>query len=123
VAAIPDEAVRQDCLTLVEFMRRLTGSEPAMWGGSIVGFGQHDLAYAGGRTRAWPCLAFAPRKRELALYVILPGEDYTELLDRLGKHRVGKSCLWVKRLSDIDMNVLERIAVASLGYIEGCERQ
>lgn len=122
VAAIPDEAVQRDCLTLIELMTRVTGSKPAMWGGSIVGFGQHDLAYASGRTRTWPCLAFAPRKRELALYVIVPGEDYAELLNQLGKHRAGKSCLWVKRLSEIDLDVLEQIAVASLRHTDGCQR-
>jgi hypothetical protein len=121
VAAIPDEAVQQDCRTLIELMRRLTGSEPQMWGEAIIGFGEYDLTYSGGSTRAWPCIAFAPRKRELALYVIAPGEDYADLLHRLGKHRVGKSCLWVKRLSDIDLAVLEQIAAASLRYTEGCE--
>lgn len=123
VAGIPDEAVRQDCLALIELMGRITGSEAQMWGDSIVGFGQHDLAYASGRTRAWPCLAFAPRKRELALYVVVPGEDYSELLPSLGKHRVGKSCLWVKRLSDIDLSFLEQIAARSLSRTEGCERR
>lgn len=123
VTGIPDEAVRQDCLTLIELMRRLTGSEPQMWGDSIVGFGQRDLAYASGRTRAWPCLAFAPRKRDLALYVVVPGEDYSELLSSFGKHRAGKSCVWVKRLSDIDLSVLERIAALSLSRTEGCERR
>lgn len=123
VAAIPDEAVRQDCLTLIELMGRITGAEPQMWGGSIVGFGQHDLAYASGQTRVWPCLAFAPRKRELALYVVAPDVDYAELLNRLGKHRAGKSCLWVKRLSDIDLNVLEQVAAVSLRITEGCEHR
>lgn len=122
VAAIPDDAVRQDCLMLIQLMGRITGSKPQMWGESIIGFGQHDLAYASGRTRVWPCLAFAPRKRELALYVIAPGVDYSKLLHRLGKHRVGKSCLWVKRLSDIDLNVLEQIAAVSLRSVKGCER-
>lgn len=91
VADIPEESVRQDCHALVELMARVSGSQPEMWGESIVGFGQHELVYASGRTHTWPCLAFAPRKRDLALYVIVPDLDYGALLSRLGKHRAGKS--------------------------------
>jgi len=116
--AIPDEAVRQDCRTLTELMRRVTGSQPEMWGAGIVGFGLCRLQYAGGRVDDWPCMGFAPRKRELALYVMAGAERFKHLLPRLGKHRTGKSCLWVKRLSDIDLDVLEQIAATSLQYLK-----
>jgi len=118
IDAIPDEAVRQDCRTLVELMRRVTGSEPQMWGESIVGFDECHLQYASGRVDDWPCMGFAPRKRELALYVMAGVEHFEDLLQRLGKHRTGKSCLWVKRLSDIDLGVLEQIAATSLQYLK-----
>lgn len=122
IDAIPDAAVRSDCRTLVELMTRVTGSGPAMWGESIVGFGEYQLKYASGRTQAWPCLSFAPRKRELALYVIPKRREHVEaLFERLGKHRATKSCLYVKRLSDIDLSVLEQVAAASLKSTEGCE--
>jgi hypothetical protein len=118
IDAIPDEAVRQDCRTLVELMRRVTGSEPQMWGAGIVGFGECPLKYPSGRVEDWPCMSFAPRKRELALYVMAGVEHFEDLLQRLGKHRTGKSCLWVKRLSDIDLGVLEQIATVSLQYLK-----
>lgn len=118
IDAIPDEAVRQDCRTLVELMRRVTGSEPQMWGDSIVGFGECHYKYASGHENDWPCIGFAPRKRELALYVMAGIEHFEDLLPRLGKHRTGKSCLYVKRLSDIDLGVLEQIAAASLQYLK-----
>jgi len=121
IDAISDEAVRQDCRTLIELMRRVTGSEPQMWGDGIVGFGEYALTYSNGRERDWPCLSFAPRKREFALYVV-PGrvEDLEDLLQRLGTHRITKSCLYVKRLSDIDLGVLEQITTASLKQNPGC---
>lgn len=118
IDAIPDEAVRQDCRTLIELMGRVTGSEPEMWGEGIVGFGECQLEYANGRVDDWPCLGFAPRKRELAIYVMAGAEHSKALFRRLGKHRIGKSCLWVKRLSDIDLGVLEQIAAASLRYLK-----
>jgi len=122
IAAITDEAVRQDCGALVEVMRRATGSEPQMWGEDIVGFGEYQLKYASGRELAWPCVAFAPRRRELALYVMAGRDQRVEgLLQRLGKHRTGKSCLYVKRLSDVDLVVLEQIVAASLTFRDGCQ--
>lgn len=118
IDAIPDEAVRQDCHTLIELMRRVTGAEPQMWGESIVGFGECPYEYANGHVDEWPCLGFAPRKRELALYVLAGVERFEDLLQRLGRHRTGKSCLYVKRLSDIDLPVLEQIATISLQYLK-----
>jgi len=121
INAISDEALREDCRTLVELMRRVTGFEPQMWGESIVGFGEYTLTYSSGREHEWPCLSFAPRKRELALYVIPDRvEDLEDLLQRLGTHRTTKSCLYVKRLSDIDLAVLEQIAATSLQQNPGC---
>lgn len=121
IDAIPDESVRQDCRTLVDLLRRVTGAEPEMWGTSIIGFGDYHYKYASGRENDWFYLGFAPRKRELALYVVADMERFKGLLQRLGKYRTGKYCLYVKRLSDIDLGVLEQIAAASLQYLKDIE--
>jgi hypothetical protein len=121
IDALPDEAVRQDCLTLVDMLRRVTGAEPEMWGDSMVGFGNYHYRYASGREGDWFYLGFAPRKRELSLYILAGVERFAELLSRLGKHRTGKGCIYVKRLSDIDLDVLEQIAAASLRYLKETE--
>jgi len=121
IDAISDESVRQDCRTLVDLLRRVTGAEPAMWGDSIVGFGDYHYKYASGRENDWFYLGFAPRKRELALYVVADMERFEDLLRRLGKHRTSKYCLYVKRLSDIDLDVLEQIAAVSLQYLKDIE--
>ncbi len=121
IDAVPDESARQDCRTLVDLMRRVTGAEPEMWGDSIVGFGNYHYRYASGRENDWFYLGFAPRKRELALYVIAGIEQFEDLLRRLGKYRTGKTCLYVKRLADIDLDVLEEIAAASLWALKDAE--
>jgi len=121
IDAIPDESVRQDCRTLVDLLRRVTGAEPEMWGDSIVGFGDYHYKYASGRENDWFYLGFAPRKRELALYVVADIVRFEDLLQRLGKYRTSKYCLYVKRLSDVDLDVLEQIAAASLQYLKDAE--
>lgn len=121
IDAIPDESVRQDCWTLVDLLRRVTGAEAEMWGTSIVGFGDYHYKYASGRENDWFYLGFAPRKRQLALYVVADMKRFEGLLRRLGKYRTGKYCLYVKRLSDIDLDVLEQIAAASLQYMKDIE--
>jgi hypothetical protein len=107
LAAIPDEATRRDCEELAEIMRRVSGAEPAMWGTSLVGFGQHRYKYATGREGDWPLTAFSPRRRNLTIYV-MPGFDaYGEQLARLGRHRIGRSCLYLAGLEGIDRAALE----------------
>lgn len=118
IDAIPAESVRQDCRTLVDLLRRVTAAEPEMWGNSIIGFGDYHYKYASGRENDWFYLGFAPRNRELALYVVADMERFEGLLQRLGKHRTSKYCLYIKRLSDIDMDVLGQIASASLQHLK-----
>lgn len=121
IAAIPDDTVRNDCRVLVELMRRASHAEPQMWGESIVGFGEYELARADGSVYTWPCAAFAPRRRELVLYVLADRDRHVEgLLRLLGRYRTGKSCLYVRRLSDVDLGVLEQIVAASLESRGGC---
>lgn len=103
------EARRQDGLALDAFFRRVTGWQPRMWGPSIVGYGSYAYTYATGHSGTMCATGFSPRKAELSIY-ILPGyQDYGDVLARLGKHKIGKSCLYVKRLSDVDMDVLEEL--------------
>lgn len=106
-----------DSRELIRLFREITGSPPKMWGPSIVGFGQYHYRYDSGHEGDMARLGFSPRSTELVFY-LLPGfEGYEHLMERLGKHRTGKCCLYIKRLSDVDEAVLEEIAVAGLDYM------
>ena len=107
-----DEERRKDCTTLVRIMKDASGAPAAMWGTSIVGFGSYELKYANGRTADWPIIGFSPRKRDLTLYVGR-GVDGTPL-KALGKHKLSGVCLYIKRLSDVDLAVLEKVVSASV---------
>jgi len=112
VGSIEEDERRQDCLTVLALMRDVTGDEPRMWGPSIIGFG--DLRYRGasGET-AWFKAGFSPRKRELVLYLMGGFERFDQLTGRLGRHKTGKSCLYIRRLRDVDMAVLRELVEAS----------
>ena len=113
LAASVDAARQADCRAIAAMMQRATSEAPVMWG-AIVGFGRYALTYADGRTADWPVVAFSPRKSDLTLY-ITPGFDgYDALLAKLGKHRTGKVCLYIKRLSDVDGKVLYTIIERSV---------
>lgn len=111
LASIPDENRRQDCYTIVELMKKVTGEEPKMWGEAIVGFGDQHYKYASGREGDWFVTGFSPRKQNLTLYLSSYSLDtrQDDLLTRLGKHKTGKGCLYIKRLSDLDLAVLEEL--------------
>jgi len=107
-----DEERRQDCSTLVRIMKDAVGAPATMWGTNIVGFGTYELKYASGHTADWPIIGFSPRKQDLTLYVGR-GIDGT-LLKALGKHKLSGGCLHIKRLSDVDLAVLEKVVSASV---------
>jgi hypothetical protein len=109
IAAIPDESQRRDATTLCTMMERVTGSPPVMWGSNIVGFGSYHYRYASGREGDWFLVGFSPRSKNLTVYITEGFAEYESLLARLGKHSTGKSCLYVKRLADVDQDVLEEI--------------
>jgi hypothetical protein len=115
--SVADERKRQDCFVLVDLMREITGSEPSMWGDSIVGFGGYRQANSNGKEYEWPVTGFSPRKQSLTLYIMSGFEQYDELLGRLGKHSTGKACLYVKRLSDVDMAVLRELIDLSVAHM------
>ena len=117
VDAVDDEHKRADCRAVAELMADITGAEGVMWGSSIVGFGSYHYRYASGREGDFFEAGFSPRKRALTIYVMAGFAEYDDLLARLGKHRTGKSCLYVKRLADIDLDVLREMLIRSVAYI------
>ena len=115
INAVPDDAKREDSFTLLEIFRRVTGQEPKMWGTAIIGFGQyHYKSERSSQEGDWPLVSFSPRKQNLTLYIMSGFTKYEELLAKLGKHKTGKSCLYIKRLSDIDENVLTELIESSI---------
>ena len=114
IKGLTDSQTREDCATLVKLMKEATGAEPQMWGSSIMGFGTRIIKYAGGREGEWPLIAFSPRKQNLVLYSIAGSDVQAEALKKLGKHSVGKGCLYIKRLSDIDLPTLKKMIKASV---------
>ena len=105
--SISDETRRQDCFRLLELMKKATKAEPKMWGGSIVGLGDYSYKYESGREGEWFQMGFSPRKEALTLYLMSGLHLHTESLAKLGKHKIGKSCLYIKSLADVDVKVLK----------------
>lgn len=109
IDSLESETVRDDCRKLIELMQKATNAEPKIWGENIIGFGYRLLKYASGRELDWMQIAFSPRKQNITLYLNL-GEGWDEdLLSKLGKHKTGKGCLYVKKLSDINLEVLDKL--------------
>lgn len=117
LATIEEPRKRDDCYRLIDIMQAAVGEGPRMWGDSIVGFGRYRYTYATGRTGEWPLIGFSPRKQNLTLYIMAGFDSYEDLLGGLGKHTTGKSCLYVKRLGDLDLNVLKRLVEASVAHM------
>lgn len=111
---IPDAARREDCFAIAKMMEEITGSKPQMWGPSIVGFGTYHYKYASGHEGDWPVAAFAPRKNDLTLYLTPGFEKHDALMSKLGKHKTGKSCLYIKRLSDVHLPTLKKLVKTSV---------
>lgn len=114
LAAIEDARRREDCRRILEIMRRATGVEPRMWGSSIVGFGEYHYVYASGREGDWFEVGFASRKRNIAVYVMPGLEGLEQILGRLGDYSTGVGCLYLKRLADVDVAVLEELVAAAV---------
>jgi hypothetical protein len=114
--SIENEERRTDGFKLLEIFKRVTGEEPKMWGPAIVGFGHDVLKYENGREFDWMITAFSPRKATLTLYVISDSPKQPELLEKLGKHTTSLACLYIKRLSDVDEKVLEKLIKDSVKH-------
>jgi len=111
---ISDKERRDDCFAVAKMMEEITGDKPKMWGPSIVGFGTWHYKYASGREGDWPVTGFSPRKKDLTLYLMMGFAKHTELMQKLGKHSTGKSCLYIKRLSDIHVPTLKKLIKTSI---------
>ncbi len=113
LAKAVDPSRHEDCRAVAAMMQKATGEAPVMWG-NIVGFGRYRYLYESGREGVWPVIGFAPRKTDLTLYITPGLEPYQALLSQLGKHKTGKSCLYIKRLADVDVKVLQQLIDAGV---------
>lgn len=119
IDTLADEKQRDDAHRIVAMMERLSGHLPKMWGPSIIGFGTYHYKYASGHEGDMARIGFSPRKGNIVLYLLDGFDRQAELMAKLGKHKTGKSCLYIKRLSDVDEAVLEQLCVESLDYMAG----
>jgi hypothetical protein len=119
LAGVADPKRRADAEAVTALMAEVTGAEPTMWGSSIVGFGSYHYRYASGREGDWPAVGLSPRKMALTIYLSAGFDGYDDLLARLGPHSTGKTCLYVKRLSDVDENVLRDLVRGGFRQLDG----
>ena len=117
IEAVADEKQRADAQQIAAIMERISGHEPKMWGPSIIGFGSYHYQYDSGHEGDMCRIGFSPRKGNTVLYLVSGFEGQPELIAKLGKHKTGKSCLYIKRLSDVDETVLEQLCAESLKYM------
>ena len=118
IVTIEDDKVRADCYTIVNLMEKVTGEKPKMWGPAIIGFGKYTYKYESGRSGEICMTGFSPRKANITLYVLAGFPGQAELLQSLGKHKSGKGCLYIKRLDDVDINVLESLIKESINFLK-----
>jgi hypothetical protein len=114
---VPDKQKREDCFTLLKLMQQVTRAEPKMWGSSIVGFGNYHYVYASGREGDWFVAGFSPRKQNLTLYLMGGFEQYGALLQKLGKHKTAKACLYINRLDDVHLPTLKKLIQHSVKHM------
>ena len=114
---VEDEKKREACFTVMEIMEKATGEMGRMWGDSIVGFGTYRYKYASGRQAEWMLTGFSPRKRNLTLYIMSGFDAYDDLLGDLGKYKTGKSCLYINKLDDVDVEVLTDLVEQSVQHM------
>lgn len=112
---VEPEKKRSDSQALDALFRRVTGWQPVMWGPAIIGYGSYHYRYQSGREGDFLATGFAPRKANLSIHIMPGYQDYSAILSRLGKHKIGKSCLYINKLADVDMDVLEELIQTGLG--------
>lgn len=115
---IADEQTRDDCFAIAKLMKKITGSAPRMWGTSIVGFGKYHYKYDSGHEGDACLTGFSPRKQNITLYVMPGFTEHTDLLEKLGKHKAGKGCLYIKKLEDINEDVLKKLIEHSVDHLK-----
>lgn len=114
---VDNEQKKADSFQLIDLLKEWSGFEPKMWGPTIIGFGNYHYKYASGHEGDAPILGFSPRKAAFSLYVYSATEESDILLDDFGKFKKGKACIYIKRLSDIDIDILERLSKISIAYV------
>ena len=114
--SVEDETKRKDSIEIDKMMQKATGKKPKMWGKSIVGYDEYHLVYDSGRELDWMRIGFSPRKANISLYIMDGFGKYDELMEKLGKHKTGKSCLYIKRLDDIDKDILKELIDESVNH-------
>lgn len=112
--SVADEQRRNDAFIVLALMREAAQAEPSMWGTGIVGFGSYHYKYASGQEGDWFPIGFSPRKQNLTLYIMGGFEQHADLLSKLGKHKLGKGCLYVNKLADVDLKVLKELLTRNL---------
>jgi hypothetical protein len=117
--AVADPERKADAIAVCALIQEVTGAEPAMWGGSIVGFGAYRYKYSSGREGDWPAVGLSPRKTALTVYLSAGFDGADDLLGRLGPHSIGKSCLYLKRLSAVDQDVLRELIGNAFAHLDG----
>lgn len=117
--AVPDERRRDDSFAILDLMKEITGQEPKMWGDSIIGFGNYHYKYATGREGDWFVTGFSPRKQNLTLYIMSGFDEYDDLLTKLGKYKTGKACLYINKLTDVDLAVMRELIRKSVAHLSG----
>ena len=113
---VDDKQKREDSLQLIELMKKWSGFEPKMWGPTIIGFGSYHYKYASGHEGDCLLIGFSPRKKAFSLYVYAPRQNNTELLNQLGKFKMGKACIYINKLLDIDLDVLEVLCKSTIHF-------
>ena len=116
--SVEPESKRDDAREVLKIMQNVTGEKPVMWGESIVGFGKYKYVYESGREGEWMLTGFSPRKQSLTIYLMSGFDNMGDLVEKLGKHKSSVSCLYIKRLSDIDKEVLEEMILTSVEIIK-----
>lgn len=117
IASRANDQQRADCRELMALFQKITGQSPKMWGPSIVGYGSLPYTYESGRTGEMPMAAFAIRGREIVVYMYVESAGQQALLSKVGKHKMGKTCMHIKKLDDIDMSVLEKLVVGGIAEV------
>jgi len=115
--SIEDEQKRKDSFKIIDMMKKVTKAEPKMWGSSIIGFGSYHYKYKSGREGDWMKTGFSPRKQNLTIYAMCDVKKFNELLQKLGKHKTGKGCLYIKKFDDVNQDVLKELITETVDYM------
>jgi hypothetical protein len=122
IACIEDPVRRADCVQLGQLMQELTGAPPVMWGEGIVGFGSYTCRHPSGQALDWPASGFASRRNDLTVSLVAGFDRHADLLQRMGRHRTSKACLYLKRLSEVDMAVLRELVARPVAEVRALDR-